>query len=433
MSSAAAPQGSPGTSKRPVGAFSLLALGVNGIVGVGIFFAPADVARGAPGLGSVAVFAATAAALVPVAVVFSALGRRFDEDGGPVVFARAAFGELPSFVVGWIAYVSAIASTAAVLSGLVGAIAPDVGLRGPGAERAGATLLLTALALICAAGISLSARVWTTLTVLKLIPLAVLAGAYLLAGAPGPAAGLLEARAGASAADGSLLRAALTATFAYQGFEVVPVIAGQVRTPSRIVPVAVGGSLALAAGLYLVLQLACVAALPDLASSSAPLADAAAVFGGAGLSRLVTVGTSVSALGIAVGMVATTPRYLSALAHGQGLAFHFDRVAANGVPLRALAVTWLLVFVLLLGGTRGELFALSSVAVLTQYVVAALSLLELARRRERGLGPRQAWASYPAIAVGLALVAGGQPREWAVAAGALLIGLLLRWASRRRP
>ena len=59
---------------RPVGPLSLLALGVNGIVGVGIFFVPADLARRAPGMGSVCVFAATALALCPVAFCYAALG-----------------------------------------------------------------------------------------------------------------------------------------------------------------------------------------------------------------------------------------------------------------------------------------------------------------------------------------------------------------------
>src|SRR5512145_3197168 len=96
---------------RAIGPFQLLALGVNGIVGVGIFFAPATVAADAPGLGTVFVFVATGLALLPAALTFARLGSRFDEDGGPVVFERAAFGEPVAFVVGWVAYVSAVFST----------------------------------------------------------------------------------------------------------------------------------------------------------------------------------------------------------------------------------------------------------------------------------------------------------------------------------
>jgi basic amino acid/polyamine antiporter, APA family len=413
-------------SKRPVGAFALLALGVNGIVGVGIFFAPSEIAANAPGWRSILVFAVTGLALVPVAFTFSSIGRRFDEDGGPVVFARAAFGEFASFLVGWITYVSAIASSAAVTSGLTAAVAPSFGIAGPRATGAAAAVLATVLALVCAAGLRLSARVWTTLTILKLVPLVALVGVFAMAGFPGPAP------AAAALPSSSLLRAALLATFTYQGFEVVPVIAGQVRSSERAIPIAIGGALASAAALYVTLQAACVAALPGLAASSAPLADAARALSGPGLSRLVALGTSISALGIAFGMMATTPHYLSALASGgRSLPFDFERVAPNGVPLRALAVTWLLVVLLLQGGSLTEFFALSSVTVLAQFGVTALALFALGRRRERGLRPADAWSALPTVVVTLALVSGARPREAIVAGGALVLGMLLRFLRKR--
>ena len=87
--------------------------------------------------------------------------------------------------------------------------------------------------------------------------------------------------------------------FACQGFEIVPVIAGQVRSSARAVPRATVGSLVLSVSLYVGLAWACVVALPALASSTAPLADAAGVLGGVGLARLVAAGTSLSAVAIA--------------------------------------------------------------------------------------------------------------------------------------
>src|SRR5439155_17459642 len=213
---------------RPVGSASLLALGVNGIVGVGIFFVPADLARRAPGMGSVAVFAATGLALAPVA------------------FPRAA----PS---------------------------------------------------------------------------------------PPPPTG------GSSFS----LGAGLVAMFALQGFEVVPVIAGHVRSPARALPLATLGSLGLAALLYVALQTICVRSLPGLAASRAPLADAAAVLGGPALAGAVATGTTVSALGIAFAMLVTTPRYLSTLAEGGRSFLGLEAMTARGVPARALLVTWALVALLL--------------------------------------------------------------------------------------
>jgi basic amino acid/polyamine antiporter, APA family len=410
---------------RPIGTFQLLALGVNGIVGVGIFFVPAVMAVHAPGRGLVAVFALTGVALLPVAFAFATLGRRFDEDGGPVVFARAAFGKEFAALVGWVTYVSAFFSTSAVLVGLTQAVAPTLGLDGPLARRFASLTLLTVLALVVASGLRLSARIWTSLTVLKLLPLLLLLAAWAASSealAP-PAPAVPGAR---------WLRAGLTAMFACQGFEIVPVIAGQVRASARAVPRATVGSLVVSVSLYVALAWACVSALPDLAASGAPLADAASVLGGTGLARLVAAGTSVSALGITLGMMVTTPRYLSALAAGERGILGLDRLSADGVPRRAVLATWLFVALVVTLGELGELFVLSSLGVLMQYGVTAAALAALAWRRERGLRPRDAWSAPLTLAAALALaVFGATAREALVALGVVVVGLVALLFARR--
>ncbi|MBU8895123.1 APC family permease [Corallococcus sp. M34] len=411
---------------RPVGPWQLLALGVNGIVGVGIFFAPAEVAALAPGRGAVLAFALTGLALVPVALAFAVLGRRFDADGGPVVFARAAFGERASFLVGWVAYVSAFLSTSAVVAGLARALAPSLGLSEAVGQRALATGLATVLAAVVASGIRVSARAWTTLTVLKLLPLAGLLAAFAVAG--GPHVPLVPAESGAS-----WLRAGLAVMFAYQGFEIVPVIAGQVRSSERTVPLATVGSLLAAVGLYVGLVWACVAALPRLGQAAAPLAAASGVWGGARLEQWVGLGTSVSALGICLGMLVTTPRYLSALASGSRSLLGLEHMTAAGVPARALAVTWGLVVLFVNLGDLSELFALSSIAVLLQYGVTATALAVLARRRARGLRPAHAWLALPTLVLGATLViSGASAREAGVASVTVLAGLGLMRLTRAR-
>jgi APA family basic amino acid/polyamine antiporter len=383
------------------------------------------VAAAAPGRAALLAFAFTGVALVPVALAFATLGRRFDEDGGPVVFARAAFGELPSFVVGWVAYVSAFLSTSAVMAGLTRAVAPSFGFEQAWAVRALGIALVTGLALLVGSGIRISAQAWTALTVLKLLPLVALLAAFAAFAGP-PVASV-------PAAEVSWIRAGLIVTFTLQGFEIVPVIAGQVRTSARAVPLATVGSLLIAVALYVALVSACLHALPDLARSGAPLVEAASVYGGAGLRRALGIGTSVSALGICLGMMVTTPRYLSALASGRRELFGLHRFSARGVPLRALLVTWAIVTGFVLAGDLGELFALSSIAVLLQYGVTAAALLVLAARRQRGLRPVDAWPALPALALGIALVAfGSTAREAVVSVVALASGAALWTAGRER-
>jgi amino acid transporter len=414
--------GTSGERARPIGPWSLLALGINGIVGVGIFFAPSAIAAVAPGESSVAVMAVTGVGLIPVALALAAIGSRFDEDGGPVVYARAAFGEGAGFIVGWLAYVAAVLSMSTVMTGLTQALLP--GAAAPWVVSVAAIGVVTVLSLVASSGIGVSARVWTTLTAIKLLPLVALALAatFLLASrAPAPAA----------AGEGGVTdwsRAMLTATFVYQGFEVVPVVAGQVEGGRRAIPVALLGSLLLSTALYLALQRAAVAATPDLAHSGAPLVATAEACGGAGFARVVAVGTSVSAVGIAFGMVATTPRYLSALVPRSRLA----ELSPGGVPLRALWTTWLVVSALVSMGSFGELLVLSSLSVVTQYLVVALALARLALRRERGLTPLRAWSAAPTVLVACFLLRGASRREWVAAAGWTLAGLVVHAVVSRR-
>ncbi len=412
------------TEARPLGFLSLFALGLNGIVGVGIFFTPSKIAGAAPAGGSVVAFALTALMLAPVALVFARLAQRFTEDGGPVLYARAAFPPWVAFAVGWMAYVSAVLSTASTCVGLAYALA---GARAAGVLGAG---LATALGALAAAGIVPSARVWTTLTALKLVPLLALAAIGL---AWGPLALPPVAPVAAPAASGSWLGAALLAAFAFQGFEIVPVVAGQARSVGRVVPLATLASLGAATLLYLALQTVCVRTMgARLPGSEAPLADAAGVAGGPTLRALLSWGTSLSAVGIAFGMISMTPRYLAALAAQEALPGRLHAIT-RGVPRRALVLTTALVVLLALalGAHLDELLVLSSVAVLVQFASAAAALGGLALRRLHGFSPRDAGLALPALVTPALLLGAGSAAEWATAGGALALGYGLRAASRR--
>lgn len=417
---------STSSERRALGVFSLLALGINGIVGVGIFFVPSDVAGLVPGPSGILVYVVTALALVPVAIVYATLGSRFDEDGGPYVWASAAFGRAAGFAVGWIAFVSAVFSTSAVVSGLATHAGPDLGFTGPVGARIFAAITIAVMAGTAASGLRPSAIVWSTVTVLKLLPLVVLALAFVVSGVSRPTFVAVKLPEGAA----ELGRAALVVVFALQGFEIVPLPAGHARASARAIPIATVGSLVISALLYVLLHAACVASVPNLAKSGAPLVDAAKALGGLTLGRLVAVGTNVSALGIAFGMFAMTPRYLAALGRGDALGEWIGKEDARRVPQRALWSTAAAVLVLVTFARLLELFTLSSVAVLTQYAVSAGALVVLGMRRARGLSPRNLWPA-PLALVAIFLV-GHAARIGAllVAGGVLAVGGIVYTARR---
>lgn len=420
------------TGGRALGLWALLALGVNGIIGVGIFFTPNLVAGFVPGVRGVWAYLLTLLALLPVAVTYAKLGARFDQDGGPCVWAKAAFGPAVGFVVGCAAYASAVLSTSAVLAGLGQYSAPLLGVVGH--QVLSSIVFAVALALVVATGLRPSAWLWSSLTVLKLVPLLALFVAVLykvehLASAP-----LGSPAATAPAAWG---RAVLLIVFSMQGFEIVPVPGAHVQNPGLAIPLATVASLLLCGLFYMALHWTCVRAVPDLALAGVPLVAAARSLGGEALAGLVRAGSNVSALGIAFGMMAMTPRYLaavSALAPRGAPEAPAPALANEGrreVPRRAVFVTLVLVSTLLGWGELSKLFVLSSVAVLFQYSISVLALGCLAVRRRHGLLPRDALSAAVSL-VALGLVASAVERAELQVLAAIVLASVLLWFARVR-
>jgi APA family basic amino acid/polyamine antiporter len=420
------------SDRKPLGLFSLLTLGINGTIGVGIFFAPSAVAAKATGYAGAWVFVLAGLALMPVAFVYSRLGGRFAEDGGPYVWARLAFGPQVAFLIGFLTYVSALFSTATVATGLSEHLSAAAG---PGfflGQKGIAVACTLLLAITAATGLRLSALAWTSVTVLKLLPLIMLS-------VLGIAAIFMGSSAQAVSSDTSHVneigRALLIVVFALQGFEIVPVLAGSSHS-ERGVPWATLGTLALCTLFYGVLHSLCVRALPDLAAHKAPLVGAAEVFGGPMSARIVGAGQIISALGIAFGQTVTTPRYLSTLGRTDALGAWLGAEDTRRVPQRALWISTFGVIVFVLREDLGGLFALSSIAVLAQYTVATLALAVLAQRGHHGVAREQRYWALPAL-VGIGLVAqGAEAKELLTTAAVTALGAIILFARRgssRRP
>ncbi|HVU04709.1 MAG TPA: APC family permease [Polyangiaceae bacterium] len=415
---------------RPLGQVSLFALGVNGVVGVGIFFAPAAVASELPGPFGALAYATTALALLPIALGYSALGGRYPVDGGPTVWAREAFGPALAFFVGWLTFVSSLFSLAAVASGLARYSGPVFGVTSDGGIRALAAFCVVTLSAVAASGLRPSAVVWTWVTTMKLLPLALLVGLGVAFFSSVPAAPVPEGALSARAFG----HAVLVVVFACQGFEIVPLLSGSAARPERSIPVATVGALVFAAALYVVLHYLAAHAVPGLGKSRAPLADAAYAYGGTLARSVVLAGANVSALGICFGMLNTTPRYLAALATDRGFGPWIGELDVRLVPRRALLATTLATLPLLvLVKNPDDLFVLSSLAVLAQFASTVTSLAALARRGERGLSSRHVALAVLSLA-GIALVSrGAELRPVLIAAGVLALGEVLRIGARRRP
>jgi amino acid transporter len=198
------------------------------------------------------------------------------------------------------------------------------------------------------------------------------------------------------------------------------------------VPWATIGSLLLCTVFYAVLHAICVRALPDLAHEKTPLVSAALVYGGKLSSQLVSAGQIVSAVGIAFGQYAITPRYLAALGQDDALGRWIGVQSQGRVPLRALGVTTAGVLVFVLREELSGLFALSSIAVLSQYAVATLALGVLAQRGHHGVARKEGFWALPALAGILLMARGAKQSEILTTAAVTALGALLLLARHVR-
>src|SRR5207237_8230559 len=107
--------------KRDLTLIDAIGIGVNGIVGSGIYLLVAPLARVGGG-SSVAGVLGCGALCVLIALCFAELSSMYDRSGGPYVYAADAFGHYVGFAVGWLGMATGVLGLAAVSVGFAAAL-----------------------------------------------------------------------------------------------------------------------------------------------------------------------------------------------------------------------------------------------------------------------------------------------------------------------
>jgi amino acid transporter len=428
MSRAVAAGVAASTVRRSLGRFDLVCIGLNAIVGSGVFALPDDMYREMGALSPLA-FLACALGLLPVALCYGEAASRVDRNGGPYVYASQAFGRSVGFGVGWMSFANSIFSFAAVASiaaAYVGDLLPSLSATGP--TRIVAAAIIAIFGALNYRGARPGAHAVDLFTIGKFAVL------LLLVAVLAPSVSFGEASSELPRGASGIGAAIFFAVFAAQGFEVVPITAGETHAPQRNVPLAVIGSLLAASLLYVVVQFVLIGSFADLGRvSETPLADAARAHSPL-LGVIVAVGGVISTLGFVSGSALGTPRYLHAAAidghlHGRLGDVH-PRFAS---PHFAVMVTSALAAALVLALDYRALIGISNVAVAVQYLATCLAVPRL--RRLDGRAPLHLAGGWivPLLgaAVSLWIFTAASLLELAWAAGSLALGIALTAANRK--
>lgn len=365
--------------KSKFGFWSIVLLGINAIIGSGIFLLP-NQAYALSGAFSLVVVLFDAVLAMSLALCFAEASGRFHRNGGPYIYARAAFGNFIGFEVGFMKAAISIIAWAAMANGFATALSAVVPvLNDPFYKNAIIILLMGSLGLINVLGVQVSKIINNIVTVGKLLPLLLFIAVGLFYVNAGNFTPMLPT--GAAAETFSFGAAALLIFYAFTGFEAIAEAAEDMENPQRNIPRAIMVVMGLVSLFYFLILAISIGVLgPDLANTKTPIATAAAVFLGSAGGFLVTAGTLVSIGGINLASSFLTPRVIVAIADDHMLPPVFSRYSRFGTPYVAILFATVVGILIALSGSFTTLAAISVVSRFAQYVPTCLAILVLRRK-----------------------------------------------------
>ncbi|MFD3157778.1 APC family permease [Haloimpatiens sp. FM7330] len=367
------------SDKKKFGFWSIVLLGINAIIGSGIFLLP-NKAMKLIGPASLWVIVFDMLLVISIAMCFAEVGGLFKKNGGPYVYAKEAFGEFVGFEVGFMKWAISIIAWAAMAV----AFATALGKVWPSAAE-GTTkniiviAILVGLGILNILGVNISKTLNNIITLGKLIPLVmfVAIGIFFMKGgnfSPMFPGGHYEA--------GSFGAAALLIFYAFTGFESIAVAAEDMENPEKNVPKAIVTVMIIVSLFYLLIQAVSIGALgPKLAETSTPVADAASIFLGPIGGAIVSAGTLISIGGINIAASFITPRSGVALAEDGLVPRVIAKQSKAGTPYVAIIITVALAIPIALSGSFTKLAAISVVSRFAQYVPTCLAVIVLRKKR----------------------------------------------------
>lgn len=393
----------PGLS-RDLGLGASMAIVVGTIIGSGIFRVPSTMtlAVGSPKIVFLAWLVGGVLSFFG-ALTYAELGALKPEAGGEYIYVRDGYGPALGFLYAWTWFVIAKpASIATITTGLTDALSalPHFGFlasRFAGLRYAqwiaiAATILISLLNYLGVKRAGMFQVIFTSLKVAMIIGVALIGFSY-AQGSWGNFATSIPPRS-------TFMAALVAALWAYDGWNDLNMVAGEVREPRRNVPIALIGGVAIVGALYVAMNAAIQYVLPAsaVAAAKSPASAMTQAVLGPGGAAIITIGIALSMLVTLNGTVLSGSRIPFAVARD---GYFFDALANVSPRFRTpsialLAQAVLAILLLLAAAGFKQLLELAIFAEWLFYMIAA-STVFIFRKREPDAERRFRVWGYPFV------------------------------------
>jgi APA family basic amino acid/polyamine antiporter len=397
---------------RDLGVSHAGAIVVGTIIGSGIFLVPVEMMQ-AVGSARLVYLAWLVGGLLSFfgALTYAELGAMKPQAGGEYVYVRDGYGPLTGFLYAWTWFLIAKpASIATVTTGLVRiletfpvfrffsshAISRPFAITYGQLVAIAATVLISLLNYIGVKRAGEFQLIFTLLKVAIILGIVVIGFSY-RAGSWSHFAGTYGAAKGGIA---GFMAALVAALWAYDGWNDLNMVAGEIRQPERNIPIALIVGVAAVGALYMLVNAAVQFVLPAgaIAASPRPASDAIGLAWGTLGAGLVSAAMAVSMLVTLNGTIMSGARVPFAVARDRyffsALAEVHPRFHTPSVAIFVQAS--LAILLLLLGGSFRQFFSLAIFAEWLFYMIAGSTVFLFRRRDPLGARPYRVWG-YPVV------------------------------------
>jgi APA family basic amino acid/polyamine antiporter len=302
-------------------------------------------------------------------MAYAELGSLMPDAGGEYVYLKEGYGDMWAFLYGWMRFwIGSPGSIAAYAVGAMTFLSGAIDLSFVGGKAAAAVIVIIVFSSINCLSVAFGGRLNSIMTGLKLAMIIGLSLGIFIFGRDGSLNHLSPYAPGVTGFTGwgAFGAATLAALWAYDGWNNLPMIAGEIKNPQRNIPLSLGLGMIVILAIYSVVNLAYFYALPfseilnansnDFPDALPVATKAAMTFMGQSGVTLLSAAFVFSALGAMNGSIMTGARVPYAMAK-DGL--FFQKLAtvseATFVPVSSIIVQGVISILLALSGTFDQL------------------------------------------------------------------------------